>query len=331
MALKIGTSYFGNRIPRHVAEDMKQLRREGFNLVCHTFNENDHLFYRRTMKEIVHISKDLGFEVHMDPWGVGKVFGGESFSNFVATNMHALQILSDDKPAGNACPMHPDFRAFMIDWIDAALECGADVLFWDEPHFSLSSWLGGRPGQWGCRCPVCQEHFRERFGHDMPYERTPEVVAYLEWAIRDFLGFVIKATADRGADNNLCLLPHEEGEEGATAGWDEFAALEGLTVFGTDPYFQLFKKDMNYLEKFSKKALDSAEAHNRECQIWFQGFKIPDGQEERQAEAIQRCYDLGVRNFAVWGFEACAHISWIRPDNPEKLWKLFVDTFKGLE
>ena len=51
--MKTGTSYFGVRIPRHVASDMDDLVRDGFSYVCHTFSENDLLFYRSTMKDIV--------------------------------------------------------------------------------------------------------------------------------------------------------------------------------------------------------------------------------------------------------------------------------------
>lgn len=329
--LKTGVSYFGNRIPRHVKADMEQLVRQNFTYVVHTFNENDMLFYSGTMKEIVRITKEAGLDVQIDPWGVGKVFGGESFSNFVATNLDALQILSDGKPAGTACPMHPKFRAFMVEWIEAALETGAETLFWDEPHFNISTWLGGREGQWGCRCPVCQGHFHDRFGYEMPNERTPDVVAYLEWGILDFLTFVIGEGAKRGAKNTLCLLPHDEGEEGATNSWEEFAAIPGLTTFGTDPYFQLFNKDMDYVERFTRKALEAAKAHGLETEIWFQAFRIPAGAEVRQAEAVDLVHRLGVRDLAVWGFEACDHMAWIRPDDPQLLWKTFVDKFGELK
>ena len=30
--------------------------------------------------------------------------------------------------------------------------------------------------------------------------------------------------------------------------------------------------------------------------------------------------ECGIRNIAVWGFDACRHISWIRPDNPDLAW-----------
>ncbi len=329
MTTKIGTSYFGNRILRHVAADMDQLVREGFTYVCHTYSENDMLFYHRTMKDIGRITREAGLEFYADPWGVGKVFGGEAFSNFIACNLDCLQVLSDGKPAGQACPMNPHFREFMIEWIEKALELGPDYIFWDEPHFSLSSWIGGRPGQWGCRCDVCKGHFHDRFGHEMPTQRTPEVNAYLEWGIRDFLAFVIGAVKERGGKNCLCLLPHDEGEEGAVTNWEEFAKIPGLDILSTDPYFELQKKPIGHVEKYGKVIHDLAAKYNIESELWYQGFRVDSGREHLQGEAIDIGAALGVSRMAVWGFDACDHMGWIRPDDPKKLWSVITERFQA--
>ena len=122
--MKLGCSYFGNRILKHAKVDMQELVDMGCTYVVHTFNENDMVFYHKNIGEMVALSHELGLEVHIDPWGVGKVFGGESFSNFVMQNPDAVQMVSDGKPAGMACPNHPKFRAFMREWTDAAVETG---------------------------------------------------------------------------------------------------------------------------------------------------------------------------------------------------------------
>lgn len=327
MTYKFGCSYFGNRMPKHVKKDLAELRRHGFNLLVHTFNENDQYFYKQTMKTIVEMSLDAGFEVQLDPWGVGRVFGGESFSNFVACNLDCLQMLSDGKPTGAACPMNPKFREFMVRWIEDVLWTGADTIFWDEPHFSLPTFIGGRPNTWGCRCTICQGLFEEKFGIPMPVEKTPEVHAYLEWAIRDFLQFCLAQMAERGGKNALCLLPHEGTEAGAVSDWNSFAQMKGLSIFGTDPYFDFWKKPLSHVEKFSKITVECAQANNVEAQIWFQGFKVAAGREELQAEAVEIAYKAGVKNFAVWGVDACDHMGWIRPDDPGKLWNTFLTAF----
>ena len=93
-------AYFGSRIVRHVARDMEDLRR-GFN-VLHTLSENDLAYYRDTMKAIVDASHANGLEVQMNPWGVGRTFGGEAESRFVLFRPDACQVLDDGRrvPAG---------------------------------------------------------------------------------------------------------------------------------------------------------------------------------------------------------------------------------------
>src|SRR5919106_4998608 len=127
-----GCSYFGVRIVRHVVRDLEDLVRRGFTGVLHTFSENDLAYYRGTMREIVDASHALGLEVQMNPWGAGRTFGGEAESRFVTMNPHAWQVLDDGRPVAAACLNHPEYRAFLKEWADAALEAGADLVFWDE-------------------------------------------------------------------------------------------------------------------------------------------------------------------------------------------------------
>ncbi|RKX53392.1 MAG: hypothetical protein DRP25_00415, partial [Thermotoga sp.] len=122
--MKYGVSYFGNRILKHVEEDMKELKEIGFDVIVHTFSENDHKFYFRTMKDIVKLTRDLGMEVWIDPWGVGGVFGGEAFSNFLIENPSEWQITNRGRAVGSACFNSPKFREYMKRWLEAAVETG---------------------------------------------------------------------------------------------------------------------------------------------------------------------------------------------------------------
>src|ERR671915_565871 len=90
-----GCSYFGVRIPRHVERDLDDMVRRGFGGVLHTFSENDLAYYRDTMKRIVELSHERGLEVQMNPWGVGRTFGGEAESRFLAFRPDVWQVLDD--------------------------------------------------------------------------------------------------------------------------------------------------------------------------------------------------------------------------------------------
>jgi hypothetical protein len=278
--MKLGCSYFGNRILKHVREDLQELRDMGCTFVVHTFNENDMVFYQKTMGEIVEASHELGLEVYIDPWGVGKVFGGESFSNFVMQNTDALQMVSDGKPAGAACPNHPKFRTFIREWVDAAVETGADIVFWDEPHFYMPMWLGGRPDTWGCRCEACQKKFQEVVGRPMPIEEDEDVQRFKQDSLLEFLSEAIAYAHTKGKKNALCVLPLR-GHQHGTGNWERMASIPHLSVFGTDPYWFAFKEELtSFVGNTSRQIKELCERHGLEAQVWLQGYKTPAGREE---------------------------------------------------
>ncbi|MBN1901721.1 hypothetical protein JW926_10400 [Candidatus Sumerlaeota bacterium] len=323
--MKIGSSYFGNRIPRHAQKDMQYLVDKHFTYVVHTFSENDYHFYAKTMKEIVKISRDQGLETQIDPWGVGKVFGGEAFSEYIASHPEVCEILSDGKPAGIACPNNPEFRKFMRQWCETAVAAEPDYLFWDEPHFYISGWMGGRPGTWGCRCKFCKVRFEELYGHPLPMEETEEVKEFKHRSIVDFLQEMIDYGHELGVRNSLCILP---GSTVKDEWFQELAAMENLDNFGTDPYWYALKKEVKqYVGDFSRKVNKVCREMNREGHIWIQGFKVPGGREEEIQTAVKEAVQSGIRNLAVWGFDACSHISSIAPDNPEKTWDIICNAF----
>ena len=135
MTMLVATSYFGNRILRHVGADVRRLRNEGLDIVVHTFSESDLRFYRKTARDIVEVTKETGLRVWIDPWGVGGVFGGEAFSDAALQHQDWLQVAADGNKLPACCPSNPGFQGFMREWTDAALETGADAVLWDEPHF----------------------------------------------------------------------------------------------------------------------------------------------------------------------------------------------------
>lgn len=329
--MELGVSYFGNRILKHFLEDLKDIKAHHCTYVIHTFSENDHLFYKESMREIVQATKDAGLGVWVDPWGVGRVFGGEAFSNFTGQNPDSVQIANDGIPTHAACPNAPKFREFMAKWIDDAKYIGAEVLFWDEPHFYLPSWLGGRPGTWACTCQHCRAKWEERHpGTAFPTEITPEFLDAREDWLFDFLQFLINRTAEAGLKNALCLLPHDDAHKGAAENWEKAARMDNIDIIGTDPYWCFDHVDRGVVEfvtPFTQKLMKVAKEHNLHAHMWLQGFRIPDGREEELRTAMKIFVDEGCRDIAVWGFLACKHISWIRPANPDLVWQIVGEEF----
>jgi len=307
---------------------MEDLKKAGFTQVIHTFSENDRAFCKQTVKDIVSITKDAGLDVYIDPWGVGRVFGGEAFSLFVETHLEeGIQLLNDGKPVGNACPNNPLFRDFMKEWIADAAWTGAEYVLWDEPHFYFPTWIGGRPNTWGCLCRYCRPLYEEKYGEKMPDEETEQMKIFKRDCLCDFLSHVTTWAHEAGLRNALCVLPDIQPSQ-ALDRWEPFSRLPHLDIFGTDPYWVFTGQPVSIVGEYSRILKGLCEQSGAEPQIWIQGFKIPEGREHEPAEAIQQAADAGIPNLAVWGFEACEHLSWIRPDNPKKTWETVISAFQ---
>ncbi len=330
-AIKTGVSYFGNRNPRHFISDLEEIITHNCNFIVHTFSENDQQFYKETMREIVSMSKDAGFECYIDPWGVGRVFGGETYSSFALKNIDACQILPDGEIAPAVCFNNEKFREFIYQWIDDAAEIGADVLFWDEPHFFIDLKEKGKYDIWYCKCGSCSLKFKNQFGKDIFAARREEIIEFREGCVVEFLQELCQQTRNLGMKNAVCLLPFKEDSIGLSD-WSKVVAIDSLDIFGTDPYWVFFNKNLQeYVGRFSREVHELCEQYNKEGQIWIQAYKIPAGREEELKEAIAVAYAEGIRNLAAWSYYGNAYMSYNRSDNPQKVWDVLGNVYGELQ
>jgi hypothetical protein len=322
-----GAAYFGNRMPRHVARDMEELAGAGFTGVLHTLSENDLLFYRQTMAEIVRLSQRAGLEVQVNPWALGHVFGGEAESRFGLRHPEACQVLSDGRTTTAGCPNHPLFRAFVREWAGAAVETGADHVFLDEPHWINPALLDDRwphvqvedlaDAPWACRCATCRRLYRERLGEAMPAVRSAEVQRFREDSMVDFLADLVAHVAGLGGRSTVCLLPLLEGPAGI-ADWDAVAALPGLGTIATDPYWRSFRQPTRpFVSEFARLVRAVGEAHGVSPQIWIQGFRLTAADIPDVAVAVEAARSAGVEDLWTWGWHACGHMSYLATPDSE--------------
>ena len=107
--------------------------------------------------------------------------------------MSPRKVTDDGRRVATGCLNNPLYRAFCREWADAALELGADRVFWDEPHWTQPQHVGiDDDARWACRCEVCVEKFGE-----MPTELTDEVKTFREASIVDFLREMAAHVASR--------------------------------------------------------------------------------------------------------------------------------------
>ena len=328
--LKLGVSYYGNRIPWRVKEDLQDIRQAGCTYVVHTFSEEDLEFYQGAMAEIVGASHELKLEVWLDPWGVGQAFGGETYSSLIAKQLSLRQVSSRGESLAIACPNQPAFQEYLLKWIKVAASLKADVLFWDEPHFFIYPEPEGDvlPALWACCCPACQAKFQKKFGQPLPNRMTPEVRAFKEESLVEVTRLLCDATLKEGLRSGVCLLPFENSS--TVNDWNKVASLPSLHILGTDPYWKPHQKDVaSYVGRFAKRVASLAKEFHKEGQLWILNFNIPKGEEAMIRVALEAGYAQGIRNFAAWSYYGAAYIH-LKSEDPSAVWNTLSQTYQEL-
>lgn len=294
--------------------------------MLHTFSENDLAYYRGTMADIVRASHDLGLHVQVAPWGVGRTFGGEAESRFVTMRSEACQVLDDGRRVATGCLNNPAYRAFCREWADAAIELGADRVFWDEPHWTHPEHVGiDDPERWACRCEFCVE----RFGGDMPTRLTAEVQAFRERSLVDFLREMTTHVASRGGKSTVCLLPLVEGPHGISD-WDAVASLPGLATLATDPYWKNFDEPAGpFVERFARLVAEAARRNGVEPQLWLPSFGLMREDIPELEAAVESARAAGVDDVWTWGYEACEHMTSLATPDAPLVWAAVTKALTG--
>ena len=317
---KLGISYYGNRIPWRVKEDLAAIRQAGCTYVVHTFSEEDLEFYQPAMEEIVAESHRQGLEVWMDPWAVGAAFGGETYSSLVMKELSLRQVSSRGDLLPIICPNQQGFRDYLLKWIGVCAGFKPEVLFWDEPHFHIYPEQAGdaEPKLWACRCPACKALFQKRFGKPMPETLTPELRAFKEDSIVEFTRFLCDATVGHGMKASLCMLPFENSS--TVNDWEKMAAIPSASIIGTDPYWRPRQPDVAaHVGRAARRIADLARKFDKEGQIWILNFNIPKGEEGKVREAIEAAWGQGIRNLAAWSYFGASYIK-LRAEDPAAVW-----------
>jgi N-acetylmuramic acid 6-phosphate etherase len=296
---------------------MDDLAARGYTGVLHTFSENDFAYYRDTMAEIVALSHAAGLNVQASPWGLGRTFGGEAESRWVAFHPEKCQVLDDGRRVAAACLNSPAYRDFCKEWADWVLDCGADSVFWDEPAWVVPEHVGVEDAErWTCRCDRCAE----RFGGPVPSARTPEVQAFREASVVDFLREMLAHVSARGGENAICLLPSTEGTQ-ALADWDEVASLPGLATLVTDPYWKHWDGSAeSFVRRFARLLRETADRNGVGAQLWVPSFGLDKHDIPELEAAIVAAREEGVDDLWTWGYEACRHMTHLATPDAQLVW-----------
>jgi hypothetical protein len=313
----IGASYFGSRVPRHVAADMAALAARGFDAVLHPVGEHDLAWYRGTLPALFAASRDAGLVVAASPLTLGNLFGGEGESRFVIDHPQTWQVLDSGHAVPAACPNHPATRAFLRAWLEVVVGAGAQRVLWEEPHWADPARFGrAGAGAWACRCEACRTRFRERHATELPATLTDELRAFRVACVHELLAELVARTAALGAAPAVCAPP------GDPAAWDALAALPGLDALAVTPYWKALglSDAAAAVGDAADLAAAIAAARGVRSQLWLQAFQLAPDDVPDLVGAVARARAAGVDELWAWGFEACAAMSAMACEQPERAW-----------
>ena len=112
---ELGVAYYGNVYLDHARQDFKEMQEHGCNSILFAMSEFDYVNWRDNYFEMAKIAKqEFNFNVYLNFWAWGRVFGGEAPSFFLVNDIENRQIYSKtQKPLPAACFMRKPFREYL--------------------------------------------------------------------------------------------------------------------------------------------------------------------------------------------------------------------------
>jgi hypothetical protein len=228
-------------------------------------------------------------------------------------------------------------RGLFHDWIDAAIETGADTIFWDEPHFWIGSWWG-QPDRSACYCSACQEAFETLGAGAMPRDqRDPTLLEFRRRAMITFLGDLLAHARSSGARNAVTVLPSEVD---ALAGisFEDVAEMGLVDTLGTDPYpfpsypEQPSRRDIwrDFVGGYATNVVEVTARHGIDNHFWIQGCSVPVDDDGYLEEAFDLARAAGISNIAIWGFDGHRDMSRFACEDPDDAWRKIVGSIARL-
>jgi hypothetical protein len=161
----------------------------------------------------------------------------------------------------------------------------------------------------------------------MPDDIDDEVVEFRENSIVKFLRNMTRYGKELDMKSAVCLLP-EESSKPNVKDWNKIAKIEGVDIIATDPY-RYHKPDFDKrIKTYANKIFRIAKKFNKEGQLWVQCFSIKEGDEWKVKRAVEIGFGEGIRNIGAWSYDGTSYMSYIKCDNPKKVWRILKEGYQ---
>lgn len=330
-------SYYGLNYVEHAEKDFKEMIDHGCTTVVLAITEFDMDFWFPSINPIIKKAHEIGLKVILDPWGIGKYFGGEQISLFLQNNINNRQVSAITGEAlPYACFNTNSFRDYFQGiCLKLAKATEADGFFWDEPHYafpkSYASITGGAGEDWTCRCSVCQKKFSDYYGYEMPKIMNDDVKQF-RW--KEAL-FILEDTSRKIKEiNNKLEITACVHATINTYYVKEYRGYDNWDMVGASPYFDVFattiiswQLPMSFFKDITQRTVEIAKKYNKQSERWFMNYYKQPEDFKQMDEIVDLCVKLGVDRLAAWTYRGGYGTVLAAPD-ALKLWDRLGTNYK---
>ena len=330
-------SYYGLGYVEHNRADFREMRAHGCTTVILAVTEFDMDFWFPSIDKIIAAAHEEGLKVLLDPWGIGKYFGGEQVSLFLQNNIHSRQVSAYSGEVLNAaCFNTNSFRDYFQNFVlKLARETHADGFFWDEPHYALpksyASITGGAGDDWACRCPVCQKKFLDYYGYEMPKFMNDDVKQF-RW--REAL-FILEDTSRKIKEINpkyeitccvhATLNSYYVTELRGYDQWDRVASCPYFDVFSTT--IINWSLPQSFFVDITKRMVAMAKKYGKKSERWIMNYNARPADFKQMDDVVDLYESLGVDSLAAWTYRGGYGTVVAAPDALE-MWDRLGENYK---
>ena len=312
MITQTAISYYGLNYVEHAEKDFQEMIDHGCNTVILAVTEFDADFWVPNITRIVDKAHEMGLKVICDTWGIGKYFGGEQVSLYLQNNTENRQVsaLTGEK-LNAACFNTPSFRDyFKRTCLKLAKAANFDGFFWDEPHYllpkSYASITGSSSEDRACRCPICQQKFKDYYGYEMPKIMTDDVKEFRWREAMETINGVSKALKEYDSNLEITCCVHATlngyyvSEYRGYDRWDDVASSPYIDVFSTT--IINWELPESFFKEITDRTVAVAKKYGKISERWIMNYyKSP--KDLSQIDDVVKMYEeAGVDRLAAWTY-----------------------------
>ena len=308
--MQLGVTYLGNRFVRHYAErDLPEIVETGCDYVVHTFSEYDLAFHSGEISALVDATHAAGLEAWLDCWGLGGIFAGEAFSDFLLRHPESWQVRPDGGRAPVACPNAPAFRELLQTWVEGSAEAGADAVFFDDPLVPPSA---------ACVCDSCR-------GMQPAFLEAQAGGTFLQWSLARLMEDACGSARGLGLRTAVGVLPGPSLSE-------QLAAARAADVVAVSPLWRAHGQPViPYVHDACSAAVAACRDSQQEPMAWLQAFSIPGGCEDEIVQAAEAMAAAGIANVSTWCYRAGEQMTVIRSEQAQAAWETVAAVYRHLK